>query len=89
MSDLPFRFCKRCLTRDMIDKDAYFENLKELIENISPEIKTEKEEYEKRLKICTECDLLYDGLCRACGCYVELRAANKNNECSYKKWKRV
>lgn len=81
-----FRFCKRCLTRDMLDKDAYFRNLQELIASIEEERKTSPEDYERRLGICTECDYLADGMCRACGCYVELRAAIKTNSCSYKKW---
>ena len=29
---------------------------------------------------------LADGMCRACGCFVELRAAIKTNVCSYGKW---
>ena len=28
-----------------------------------------------------------DGMCRACGCYVELRAAMRKNACPYEKWK--
>lgn len=84
-----YRFCKKCLTRDMIDKDAYFKNLQELIKAIDEEVKTPDDAYEERLSICKECDYLYDGMCRACGCYVELRAANRNNECSYKKWSRI
>lgn len=79
------RICRKCLTRDM-DKDAYFENLHTYIANIDDEIKVEKPLYEERLSLCRKCDLLADGMCRACGCYVELRAVMKKNSCPYEKW---
>jgi len=82
------RICRKCLTRYM-DKDAYFENLHTYIANIDDEIKVEKPLYEERLSLCKECDLLADGMCRACGCYVELRAAIRKNGCPYDKWKSV
>ncbi len=44
------------------------------------------EEYERRLALCRECDLLNAGTCGACGCYVELRAAAKVSNCPYRKW---
>ncbi len=43
--------------------------------------------YETRLSLCKECDLLLDGMCRACGCFVELRATMKKNSCPYDKWR--
>ncbi len=82
------RICRKCLTRDM-DKDAYFENLHTYIANLDDEIKVEKPLYEERLSLCKECDLLADGMCRACGCYVELRAAIRKNGCPYDKWKSI
>ena len=51
----------------MITKDEYFKTLQELIENIPEEIKTPSDLYEKRLRICTECERLTDGMCAACG----------------------
>ena len=81
-----FRFCRKCLTRDMITKDEYFKTLKELIENIPEDIKTPSDLYENRLKRCTECDRLVDGMCTGCGCYVELRAAKTSGTCPYKLW---
>lgn len=86
MEDTPFRFCRKCLTRDLIGKDAYFENLQQYIRELDPSIKADEALYEKRLAVCTECDYLADGMCRACGCYVELRAAVERNRCSYNKW---
>ena len=80
------RICRKCLTREM-DKTAYFDNLHAYIRNLEEELKIEESLYEKRLLICKKCDLLADGMCRACGCYVELRAVMKKNSCPYEKWK--
>lgn len=79
------RICRRCLTKDM-DMDAYFENLHAYIANMDEDIKAEEPLYQKRLSVCQECDLLADGMCRACGCYVELRAAVKERRCPYGQW---
>ena len=51
-----------------------------------PEIKADEALYEERLAVCKECDLLLEGMCRICGCYVELRAAIEKNACPWKKW---
>ena len=39
---------------------------------------------EGRLNICKECDLLINGMCKLCGCFVEIRAAVKKNYCPNK-----
>lgn len=80
------RQCKRCLTREMADSEEVFLNLMEYIDNLDTDIRTEESQYEARLGVCKSCDLLLSGMCRACGCYVELRAAMKKNSCPYKKW---
>ena len=82
------RYCRKCLTRDM-DQKAYFENLHTYIRNLDEELKVEEPLYEERLSWCKECDLLADGMCRACGCYVELRAVMKKNCCPYGRWNSV
>ncbi len=81
------RFCKKCLLRDM-DQTAYFKNLFEYIDALEDEKKVVKEEYERRLLICKECDELISGMCKVCGCYVELRAVLKNSSCPavHPKW---
>lgn len=82
------RVCRRCLTVDMDEKE-YFANLHTYIANLDTDIKADQETYEKRLAVCKQCDLLADGMCRACGCFVELRAAIGKNSCPYGKWKSV
>lgn len=81
-----FRFCRKCLTRDIYDRDEYFKVLKEMIDNIPGELKASPDLYEERLKKCTECERLIDGMCKGCGCYVELRAAKEKEHCPYERW---
>ena len=80
------RICKRCLTRDMAGQEEYFRSLHDYIENMDPDIKAPEQVYETRLSVCRECDLLFQGMCKSCGCYVELRAAVGTNGCPWKKW---
>ena len=80
------RYCRKCLTRDMVGKEEYFRPLREYIANLDPEIKADEALYEERLAVCKECDLLLEGMCRICGCYVELRAVVAKNICPRKKW---
>ncbi len=45
--------------------------------------------YNKRLAFCKKCEYLISGMCRKCGCYVEIRAALKDKACpdyDSKKW---
>ncbi|WP_300769233.1 DUF6171 family protein [uncultured Acetatifactor sp.] len=80
------RYCRKCLTRDMVGKEEYFRSLREYIANLDPDIKADEALYEERLAVCKECDLLLEGMCRICGCYVELRAVVAKNICPRKKW---
>lgn len=72
--------CKKCLLSE-IDKDRYYANMYEYIELLPADIKTEEKEYQRRLSLCKECDYLENGMCRKCGCFVEVRAAKKVNYC--------
>ena len=80
------RICKRCLTREMEGQEEYFRTLHDYIAGLDSDIKAEDSLYEQRLAVCQECELLLQGMCRSCGCYVELRAAIAKNRCPYKKW---
>lgn len=79
------KHCLQCLLREM-DQNAYMENLYDYIAHLDEGIKADEALYEERLSVCKGCDYLADGMCRACGCFVELRAAIRNNVCSYNKW---
>ena len=80
------RICKKCLTREMAESGEQFKNMWDYIDNLSGDVKTSDPEYERRLSICKECDMLLAGMCRKCGCYVEMRAALKTNECPDYNW---
>ena len=69
-----------------MDKDKYFRTLQDLIKGIDKSDKAPDSLYEERLSKCLECERLTDGMCNACGCFVELRAAFKKNKCPYKQW---
>ena len=81
-----YRYCKKCLMREMHDQETFFATLKSHIDNIPQERKAPDELYEQRLQICKECELRLEGMGRRCGCYVELRAASRKNYCPDKKW---
>ncbi len=80
------RVCRKCLTREMVGQEEYFRSLWEYIENLDIDVKASEDLYDKRLMICKECEMLLEGMCRSCGCYVELRAAVGKNGCPREKW---
>lgn len=80
------RECKRCLIPDFVkDKDQF---LQTYIQQIEQDLKTEQQEYAQRLKMCSKCQHLLNGVCRLCGCFAAIRAAVKSNYCPDKnsKW---
>lgn len=79
---------KRCLrcNEGFVDVIIYAEQLKVYIESIPEEIKTPPVEYSRRLNLCYICGNLNGGICSACGCFVEMRAAKEMMYCPYKKW---
>lgn len=74
------RFCKKCLLDELFEEKEY-QHLQDYIRNLDNHIKTEDEEYKKRLDTCKQCDNLINGMCKVCGCFVEMRAAVKKNYC--------
>ena len=74
------RFCRRCLLDELFEEEEY-KHLQDYIEHLDKHIKTQDEEYKKRLYLCKECDNLINGMCKICGCFVEMRAAIKKNYC--------
>lgn len=74
------RICKKCLLRDMPEEETW-QNLYEYIERLPREDKVETQVYEKRLSICRECEMLLAGMCRVCGCFVEMRAVMRVRSC--------
>ena len=82
------RECKKCLLLESAEGDM-LELIKEKISKLSPEERASDDLYNKRLSLCRECEFLVSGTCFKCGCYVELRAAFKEQKCpdaSHRKW---
>lgn len=76
--------CKRCLLQELSDSE-YFITVTSYIENIPEELRTPGDTYKYRLKQCKKCQYLVNGLCRLCGCFVEIRAAAMKSYCPNKK----
>lgn len=72
--------CKRCLIREMAE-EGHIQSIQQYVDRIDEHLKTTKEEYEYRLACCKECDQLLSGMCRVCGCFVEMRAAVARHSC--------
>ncbi len=77
--------CIRCLLQDY-DEETYISKLLRVIRLMKPQEKASEEVTAARLAVCKECEKLEMGTCLACGCYVELRSAQKNGRCPYRKW---
>lgn len=52
------------------------------------EIALEEEKVKKRLDVCLSCPFLNGNRCRACGCFIELKAALASEDCPKKKWEK-
>lgn len=74
------RVCRKCLLREM-EEGEYFKNMYDYIERLPEDDKVPDEIYEKRLDVCKTCNNLLNGMCRLCGCYVEMRAVMKIRSC--------
>lgn len=72
--------CKRCLVYEMAEA-AQYQTMYDYIKNLDEGVKASEEVYQARLKSCKQCDNLLAGMCRICGCYVELRAAIGTKNC--------
>lgn len=69
-------------------EEEYFHNMYTYIANIPEDDKVSDEEYKRRLEKCRKCDHLLNGMCRICGCFVEMRAAIAVRHCpgTDKRW---
>ncbi len=62
-------------------EEMYFQKLEAYIEGLDESDRVTQNVYEERLQICNGCKNLTRGMCRLCGCFVELRAALKVRKC--------
>lgn len=76
------RICKKCLLKEMQESE-YFHHLNDYISRLDADIKTDESKYQNRLEKCKACDSLMNGMCRICGCFVEMRAVIDKNGCPH------
>ncbi|MCD7736587.1 MAG: DUF6171 family protein [Lachnospiraceae bacterium] len=74
------RVCRKCLLNQETEEE-FRAKLEEYIANLDEDVRVDQETYEKRLTICGKCPHIINGMCRLCGCFVELRAAVKVRKC--------
>ena len=74
-------FCPRCLLSQTPEGEALAALIKQWIDAIPDERRTDPDIYRERLERCNACPRLSDGLCALCGCYVEYRAAQMTQRC--------
>lgn len=71
-----------------MEKDKYQQQMQDYIHYLNAEDKVSEDDYQERLQACMRCNNLLSGICRVCGCYVEMRAAIKARHCpgAHKAW---
>lgn len=72
--------CKRCLLIEAGEQASY-KTVSDYINNLYDDLKVSSHEYKHRLSLCKKCEFLIAGMCRKCGCYVEIRAVLKDKSC--------
>lgn len=77
--------CKRCLLAE-IGKEELYETVRRRIAQMPEEERAEEALYQARLEKCKRCEMLREGICGACGCFAELRAARNRMHCPNEKW---
>lgn len=76
--------CKKCFIG--VQAEQYSEMIEKCKAAIPVRDRTEDPLYARRIALCEECEFFHAATCRACGCYVELRAMKHSSHCPKKKW---
>ncbi len=72
--------CRKCL-QDTIEESGLREYLDSYAASLPMEIRAPEAEYTKRLSLCEDCSHRIRFTCVLCGCYIQARAAKKNQKC--------
>ncbi len=72
--------CKKCLLLEA-GEEAAFKSVSDYLSTVEQDLLANKALYHSRLELCKKCEFLISGMCRKCGCYVEIRAALKDKSC--------
>lgn len=84
------RECTWCKFLEQLYTENLAQRLQSYIDGLPEELRTDDEEYSRRLEICSSCGRCTDGLCGWCGCFVAARAAKRGLDCpnpGKSKWK--
>lgn len=79
------RACRICELQKQLPGNTA-EYINRFIAVIPPKERADKELYEARLRQCETCDKLSQVTCLSCGCYVQMRAAVKEQHCPKHQW---
>ncbi len=82
MSEQTRKPCRLCLLQESGEQELYA-IIQQRIAALPAAQKAAPEQYARRLSLCRECEELLSGVCRKCGCYVELRAAKETSACPH------
>jgi hypothetical protein len=72
--------CPACFDDPQLD-EKLLKNAIDYAMALPEDICVGKGEYEKRLRVCSDCENLSRGVCGRCGCFVLVRARRKNKSC--------
>ena len=72
--------CRKCLLSELSDQALYIQ-VKKTIEAIPESARAPEDLVRYRLMKCKNCESLFQGMCRECGCYVEVRSARLKSRC--------
>lgn len=73
--------CKWCAYLRALRSVNLEEQLREYVEALPAQLRTEEAVYAQRLARCSRCVRCRNGLCGVCGCFVVVRAAKKTMDC--------
>ncbi|MDR2657116.1 MAG: DUF6171 family protein [Oscillospiraceae bacterium] len=74
------RIC-RCLLRDDPSQQELMRTVSEYVASIPSGLRVCDAAYKARLETCARCGHIVSGICRLCGCYVEVRAVKRRMGC--------
>lgn len=72
--------CKKCLLLEAGESVTYKE-IMDYVATLDKNDLVSDTVYASRISYCKQCDMLISGMCRKCGCYIEIRARLKNTDC--------
>ena len=76
--------CRKCLIG--VQAEQYADMIQKCTAAIPQRDRAGEAEFARRIALCEACEFFHAATCRACGCYVELRALKAATHCPKKKW---